>query len=133
MGRRGWIIVGVVAAVAVASLAAAYLTGLVIVGDPYSGVWNVEAKPADTGSLIKQTDDGYVFTALVGGKVMGWHPLHRDGRTLFGEWNRERYVFEYQPWSGHLVWTYRDHGILRVDGMPLKKAADSSAVPQRTN
>jgi hypothetical protein len=130
VSKRGWIIGGVAAAVVGCALAAVYLTGLVIIGDPYSGVWNVEAKPADTGSLIRQTDDGYVFTALVGGKVMGWHPLRRDGRTLVGEWDSERHVFEYQPWNGRLVWTHWDHDTLRVDGMPLKKATDSTSVPE---
>ena len=130
MSRRVWIIVGVVAAVVVASPAAVYLTGLVIVGDPYSGVWNVEGTPAHTGSLIKQTDDGYLFTALVGGEAVGWHPLQREGRTLEGEYpEAQRVTFEYQPWSGRLVWTNWDHGTLRGH-LTLRKATDDTSVPK---
>jgi hypothetical protein len=131
VGKRAWIVVGVVAAIVVGSLAAIYLTGLVIVGDPDSGVWNVEGKPAHTGYLIKQTDDGYVFTALVGGEVVGWHSLQRDGRTLAGEWGSERMTFEYQPWSGHLVWTSWDHGRLGPHS-PLRKATNDTSVPKQT-
>ena len=130
MTKRAWIIVGVVAAVVVCSLAAVYLTGLVIVGDPYSGVWNVEGKPPHTGSLIKRTDEGYVFTALVGGEPVGWHPLQRDGRTLEGEYpDAQRVAFEYQPWAGRLVWTNWDHGTLRGH-LTLRKATDDTTVPK---
>jgi hypothetical protein len=128
--KRAWIIVGVVAAVVVCSLAAVYLTGLVIVGDPYSGVWNVEGKPPHTGSLIKRTDEGYVFTALVGGEAVGWHRLQRDGRTLEGEYpDAQRVAFEYQPWTGRLVWTNWDHGTLRGH-LTLRKATDDTTVPK---
>jgi hypothetical protein len=130
VSKRAWIIVGVVTAGVVASLAAVYLTGLVIVGDPYSGVWNVEGKPEHTGSLIKQADGGYLFTALVGGEAVGWHPLQRNGRTLEGEYpEAHRVTFEYQPWSGRLVWTNWDHGTLRGH-LTLKKATDDTSVPK---
>jgi hypothetical protein len=136
VGKRAWIVVGVVAAVIVASLAAVYLTGLIIVGDPFSGLWNTDGADTEyktTGSLIKHTDDGYVFTALVGGEVNGWHPLEQDRRTLSGEWNGERFIFTYQPWSGHLVWTYWDHDTLRVRGMVLKKVTSDTSVPTQVD
>lgn len=138
MSRRARAIVGVVAAGVVAALAAAYLTGFIIVGDPYSGVWNVEGQWNATGfnggSLIKQTDSGYVFTYVQGTKEMGWHPLQRHGRSLEGEYgDAQRVIFEYQPWTGHLVWTWHDHGLLRVPRLPLKKATDSTSVPPQTD
>ena len=136
MSKRTWGIVGLVAAVVVAVLAAAYLTGFIIVGDPFSGLWNTDGahtKWKTTGSLIKLTDDGYVFTALVGGKVNGWHPLEQHRRTLSGEWGGERFIFTYQPWSGHLVWMYWDHGNLVVPGMSLKKVTGGTSVPAQTN
>ena len=131
MSRRAWILVGLVAAVVVGGLAAAYLSGVIIVGDPFSGVWNMQGRPLDTGALIKHTDDGYVFTALVGGKAVGWHPLRRDRRTLIGEWDAERYTFEYQPWTGHLVSIYRSRGGREIGPLVLKKATgDTSLAPQ---
>jgi hypothetical protein len=130
VSKRAWIVVGVVAAVVVASLAAVYLTGLVIVGDPYSGVWNVEGKPAHTGSLIKRTDEGYVFSALIGGEANGWQPLQRHGRTLeFENPEGHRVTFEYQPWTGHLVWTNWDRDQLRGH-LTLRKATDDTSVPK---
>ncbi len=130
MGTRAWIVVGVVAAVIVASLAAVYLTGLIIVGDPYSGVWNVEGKPTHTGSLIKRTDEGYVFSALIGGKDNGWQPLQRHGRTLeFENPEGHKVTFEYQPWTGHLIWTNWDRGKLR-GRLTLRKATDDTSVPK---
>jgi hypothetical protein len=137
MSRRAWVIVGVVAAVVVGSLAAVYLTGLIIVGDPYSGVWNVEGRWTSAGPnggyLIKRTDDGYVFTALVGDELVGWRPLQQDGRTLTGEWDGTRFIFKYQPWTGHLVWTYWEHDILRVPSLPLRKATDDTSVPKQVD
>ena len=128
MSKRAWIIVGVVAAVVVGSLAAVYLSGLITDGDPFTGVWNVEGKPPDTGLLIRRTDDGYVFITLVGGKAGGLHSLERRGRTLVGEFgDNHRVSFEYQPSNGHLVWRKWVNGI-RVGPQELRKAADGSSV-----
>jgi hypothetical protein len=128
MKKRAWIIVGVVAAVVVVALAAVYLSGVVIVGDPFSGMWNTAGKPVGaqggSGYLIKRTDDGYVFAAQAGTNRQGWRHLQRHGRTLDATWYGEEFTFAYQPWSGHLAYTYRDHGILIH--MTLKKAPGST-------
>jgi hypothetical protein len=129
MKKRVWIIAGVVAAVVVGALAVVYLTGLVIVGDPYSGLWNTTGQQVGaqgtSGYLIKRTDDGYVFTAVAGTNENGWRPLQRHGRTLDAKSYGEEFSFAYQPWNGHLAYTYLDHGI--VVRLTLKKAPDSSA------
>lgn len=146
MRRRAWIMVGVATAVVLAAAAAAYLTGFIIVGDPFSGVWNTDAAATlgpdgewkttgelSGGSLIKRTSSGYVFTMVWGAKARGWHPLRRHGRRLEAEYDDQRITFEYQPWSGHLLWTYYDHGILRADAVALEKVTDSTSVPPQTN
>jgi hypothetical protein len=131
MKKRAWVIVGVVAAVVIGALAATYLTGLVVVGDPFSGLWNRGGQPVGveggSGYLIKQTDDGYVFTAVAGTSPGGWRQLQRHGRTLDGKWGREEFTFEYQPWNGHLAYTYREQPSIVVH-MALKKAPNSTAV-----
>jgi hypothetical protein len=136
MGKRTWGIIGLVVAVVAAVLAAAYLTGFIIVGDPFSGLWNTEGadtKFKTTGYLIKRTDEGYAFTALVGGEVKGWHPLEQDRRTLSGEWGGERYTFTCQPWSGHLAWSWWERRAPRVRGMVLKKVTGSTSIPVPVN
>ena len=137
MKKRAWVIVGVVAAVVIGALAAVYLTGLVIVGDPFSGLWNTSGQPVGakggSGYLIKRADDGYVVTALAGTHVQGWRPLQRHGRTLDGSWYGEEMAFEYQPWSGHLVWKYWEHGKQLGPGMTLKRATSSTSIPAQTN
>lgn len=136
MSKRVWVIAGVVVAVVVCSLAVVYLTGLVIVGDPFSGLWNTSGQPVrgekGGGYLVKRTDDGYAVTALAGTHVQGWRSLQRDGRTLHGEWYGEEMTFAYQPWSGHATFTFRDHGKVLAH-VTLKKAPDSTAVPSEVD
>jgi hypothetical protein len=126
----------VAAAVVIGALAVVYMTGLVIVGDPFSGLWNTTGQPVGaqggSGYLIKQTDDGYAVTALAGTHVQGWRPLQRDGRTLHGKWYGEEMTFAYQPWSSHVAFTFRDHGKI-LARMTFKKATDSTVVPAEVN
>jgi hypothetical protein len=137
MGKRAWIIVGAVSLAVAATLAAAYLTGSIVIGDPFSGVWNYRgtwsSDGQDTGSLIKQTENGYVFTQVLADKAQGWLPLQRDGRTLTAQWDDERFTFEYQPWNGRLVWKAWHHGRVEVPGMPLRKVTGSTSLPVATN
>lgn len=126
MSRRAFIALLVIGVLAIAALLAVYFSGLIIVGDPFPGVWNVEGKPSDTGMLIKRMEDGYVFTALVAGEVVGWRRLERRGRILVGQYpDSKRVSFAYQPWDGHLVWTNWDGGDLRGH-LELSKAADGA-------
>ena len=145
MSRRAWVVVGAVAAVILAASAAAYLTGFVIIGDPFSGVWSTdpaaalspegtwiaEGPNASSGLLIKQTSSGYVYTGLLGTTMItGWQPLERHGRVLDNK--VRRFSAEYQPWSGHLVVTDGSGG--RVIGpLILRKVTDSTSVPSQTN
>ena len=136
MKKRAWVIVGVVTAVVIGALAATYLTGLVVVGDPFSGLWNRGGQrlgaEGGSGYLIKQTDDGYVFTAVAGTNLGGWQPLQHHGRTLESKWGGEEFTFEYRPWSGHLAFTYREQPGIVVH-MTFKKAPDSTVVPPEGN
>ncbi|MFA4965705.1 MAG: hypothetical protein WC709_08745 [Thermoleophilia bacterium] len=128
MSKRTLIRVGLTGAVVVALLVAVYLSGLISDGDPFTGVWNVEGKPPDTGSLIRRTDDGYVYIALVAGNAVAWCRLERRGRTLVGETGDDHRVsFEYQPSNGHLVLWQWIRGI-RIGPLELRKAADGSSV-----
>ena len=138
------VLVVIVTAV-VAVLAAAYLTGFIIIlGDPFSGVWNTDPaatlSPAGTwiadgpnassGVVIKRTSSGYVYTMVAGTTTNGWHPLERDGRVLDSKASGA--TFEYQPWSGHLVFTDQPPHTRRLGPLVLKKVTDSTSIPPQT-
>jgi hypothetical protein len=135
MRSRALVISGVVAVLVIAALGAVYLTGLVTLGDPYSGLWNtggrLTAKGPNGGYLIKRSGDGYVVSGVLGKYVQGWLPLRRDGRTLVGQWGAERMTFEYQPWTGRILWTSWSHGHRDVGPLLLDKATGSTSVPPR--
>jgi hypothetical protein len=151
--RRTFAVIVVVAVAAVvAGLTAAYLIGFTVVGDPFSGAWNTDPEktwgPAGTwrtdmanpssGLIIKRTSSGYVCTSVVGTHNSGWDPATRHGRTLEAQVKTidengtvvvgGRQTFEYQPWSGHLVFTDYQ-GDRRTAHLVLKKVADSTSIP----
>lgn len=146
MSRRAWIIVEVAAVVVLIAVATAYLTGFIIVGDPFSGVWSTDtvvtlgadgerktAEKLSGGAIIKRTSSGYVFTiGFSGAKDLGWHPLERHGRRLEAQYDNQRVTFEYRPWNRYLLWTWYDHGVLRTAGLKLEKVADADSVPSQT-
>jgi hypothetical protein len=145
MKRRGVVVLVVIVTAVVAVLAAAYLTGFIIIlGDPFSGVWNTDPaatlSPAGTwiadgpnassGVVIKRTSSGYVYTMVAGTTTNGWHPLERDGRVLDSKASGA--TFEYQPWSGHLVFTDQPPHTRRLGPLVLKKVTDSTSIPPQT-
>jgi len=139
------VVLVVIVTAVVAVLAAAYLTGFIIIlGDPFSGVWNTDPaatlSPAGTwiadgpnassGVVIKRTSSGYVYTMVAGTTTNGWHPLERDGRVLDSKASGA--TFEYQPWSGHLVFTDQPPHTRRLGPLVLKKVTDSTSIPPQT-
>jgi hypothetical protein len=145
MKRRGVVVLVVIVTAVVAVLAAAYLTGFIIIlGDPFSGVWNTDPaatlSPAGTwiadgpnassGVVIKRTSSGYVYTMVAGTTTNGWHPLERHGRVLDSKASGA--TFEYQPWSGHLVFTDQPPHTRRLGPLVLKKVTDSTSIPPQT-
>jgi len=145
MNRRARVIGGAAAAVILVALAAAYLTGFLLIGDPLSGTWNTNPEAAlgaegtwkadgpdpSSGIIIKRTSSGYVFAGVVGTILRGWYPLERHGRVLDSKAKSWRVTFEYQPWSGHLVSTDQQGGHQIV--LVLKKVTDSTSVPPKIN
>jgi hypothetical protein len=136
MSKRGWVVLAVLAAVMVGALAAVFLSGVVILGDPFTGLWNSGGKLTDKGPnggyLIKHTADGYEVSEVVGKDVLqGPLPLKRDGRKLVGEWGGGvRQTFVYQPWNGHLILSDWVHGHPDVPPvLTLRKATSSTSVP----
>jgi hypothetical protein len=126
----------IVVAAALAAFAAAYLTGLIIVGDPFSGTWRLDPKDA-YGVVIKRTGDGYFFAVDNGETSTGWLSAKRKGRVLDSRLRlmdhgqpagmTVRSTFEYQPWNAHLVQV--DHGLHRT----FTKVSDSTWIhPQST-
>lgn len=135
------VLVVIVAAVMVA-MAAAYLTGFITIGDPFSGVWSTDPaatlSPAGTwtnessGLLIKRTGTGYVFTSVIGmTHSTGWKPLKRHGWVLEYKTKSESFKFEYQPWTGHLV-SADVYDIGRHIVLVLRKVTDSTSIPPQT-
>jgi len=139
------VVLVVIVTAVVAVLAAAYLTGsIIILGDPFSGVWNTDPaatlSPAGTwiadgpnassGVVIKRTSSGYVYTMVAGTTTNGWHPLERHGRVLDSKASGA--TFEYQPWSGHLVFTDQPPHTRRLGPLVLKKVTDSTSIPPQT-
>jgi hypothetical protein len=137
VSKRTWIALGVLAAVVVGALAVVLLSGVVVLGDPFTGLWNAGGSLTDKGPnggyVIKHTADGYEVTGVVGEHVQGWRPLKRDGRTLVGDWGYERMTFEYQPWNRHLIFSAWNHGTVEVPGMALMKATSSTSIPPETD
>jgi len=133
MSRRSAVVISVLVGVVAIAFGMAYLTGAIILGDPFTGVWNARgtwARAGDSGAVIRRTSNGYVYTTITGVKPSeGWQPLQREGRRLVGEGNGGQTVFEYQPWTGHLVFIRREHGILIVRGMTLKRVTSSTQIP----
>ena len=129
MRSKPILVAAIVVATAVAAVAAAYLTGLIIIGDPFSGTWRLDPKDA-SGVVIKRTDDGYFFASDNGHTSTGWLSAKRKGRILDsslrvmddGQFTgvTVRTTFEYQPWNGHLVEV--DHGL----HLTLTKVSDST-------
>jgi hypothetical protein len=61
------VVVEVIVAAVVAASAAAYLTGFIIIGDPFSGTWRLNPDDPNYAVVIKQTRAGYYF-AVANGK-----------------------------------------------------------------
>ncbi len=136
MSKRTWIVLGVLAAVLVGALAAVFLSGVVVRGDPFTGLWNSGGKLTDKGPnggyLIKHTADGYEVSEVVGKDVLqGPLPLKRDGRHARRRVGRRpARTFVYQPWNGRLILSAWIHG--RPDVPPvltLRKATSSTSIP----
>jgi len=133
------VVLVVIVTAVVAALAAAYLTGfIIIIGDPFSGVWNTDpagtwiadGPNASSGVVIKRASSGYVYTMVAGTTTNGWHPLERHGRVLDSK--ARGATFEYQPWSGHLVFTSQPPHTRRLGPLVLKKVTDSTSIPPQT-
>jgi hypothetical protein len=134
--KRRTLIAASAVIVAAALLFTGWLTGVLALGDPFTGTW--KATGADSSIVIRHTDEGDSFTFVYGDTSNGWGSAERHRNTLTftgqglspdgrptGEVVHLRFVFE--PWTGNLLYDDGADGGGRA--FPLKKVSNSTSAP----
>jgi hypothetical protein len=124
MSRRTLTVAVGLAAVVAVALVAAYMTGVVTIGDPFVGSWKADSGDPRGTTVIRQTDEGYSFTFVWKNHSNGWHPVTRTRNTLSyevklpgGKTTRVSIVF--QPWNRRL----------NAGGRTQHKVSDETTAP----